>query len=205
MSRKFLEDVEITAGVKITSGSPGAGKVLTSDLDGDATWESPGAGSGDVVGPGVSTDNALARFNGTGNVIQNSNAILSDAGDLTTDGTVIQIVTGTGDSWGAYLQAIEASDNSNVGAYTDTSFFDITVTNVNGVGVNQNLTLFSTSHALRFDTNGNDALLIKTDQTIQLYAYGAGVLTSDGSGNITSVAGGGISESLAIAYSIALG
>ncbi len=27
--------------VKITGGSPGAGKVLTSDTDGDATWESP--------------------------------------------------------------------------------------------------------------------------------------------------------------------
>lgn len=31
--------------VKITSGSPGAGKVLTSDADGDATWETPGSGS----------------------------------------------------------------------------------------------------------------------------------------------------------------
>lgn len=30
--------------VKITSGVPGAGKVLTSDADGDATWETPAAG-----------------------------------------------------------------------------------------------------------------------------------------------------------------
>lgn len=38
---------------------------------------------GDVVGPGASTDNALARFHlATGKIIQNSNAILNDAGLL---------------------------------------------------------------------------------------------------------------------------
>ena len=40
--------------------------------------------SGDVVGPGTSTDDALAKFDSTtGKVIQNSNAILTDAGVLT--------------------------------------------------------------------------------------------------------------------------
>lgn len=39
--------------------------------------------SGDVVGPASATDNALARFDlGTGKLIQNSNAILTDGGDL---------------------------------------------------------------------------------------------------------------------------
>jgi hypothetical protein len=42
------------------------------------------AGSGDVVGPASATDNALARFDTTtGELIQNSVAILSDAGVLT--------------------------------------------------------------------------------------------------------------------------
>ena len=41
------------------------------------------AGGGDVTGPGASTDNALARFHlATGKIIQNSNAILNDAGLL---------------------------------------------------------------------------------------------------------------------------
>jgi len=40
-------------------------------------------GSGDVVGPAGATDNALARFHlATGKIIQNSNAILDDAGLL---------------------------------------------------------------------------------------------------------------------------
>lgn len=42
-----------------------------------------GGGAGDVVGPASSTDNALARFNGTtGKVIQQSVVIVSDAGDV---------------------------------------------------------------------------------------------------------------------------
>ena len=42
------------------------------------------AGSGDVVGPGSATDNAVARFDlTTGKLIQNSVGLLSDAGVLT--------------------------------------------------------------------------------------------------------------------------
>jgi hypothetical protein len=43
-----------------------------------------GAGTGDVTGPGSSTDNALARFDSTtGKIIQNSIGILDDSGNLT--------------------------------------------------------------------------------------------------------------------------
>ena len=37
--------LEVGGQVKITGGSPGAGKVLTSDADGLASWQSPGGGS----------------------------------------------------------------------------------------------------------------------------------------------------------------
>jgi len=41
------------------------------------------AGSGDVVGPGSSTDNALVRMDGaTGNVVKNSTVTVSDTGDM---------------------------------------------------------------------------------------------------------------------------
>lgn len=49
----------------------------------------PTADSGLIFGPGSSTDNALVRWDGTAGVsIQNSNAILTDAGDLTLAGDV---------------------------------------------------------------------------------------------------------------------
>ncbi|MCA9329321.1 right-handed parallel beta-helix repeat-containing protein [Candidatus Saccharibacteria bacterium] len=47
------------------------------------TTSMAGAGAGDVVGPASSTDNALARFDSTtGKIVQDSNATLSDSGDL---------------------------------------------------------------------------------------------------------------------------
>ncbi|NOY51903.1 MAG: hypothetical protein GXO88_15230 [Chlorobi bacterium] len=36
-----VDEVYINGTIKITGGSPGAGKVLTSDADGNATWEAP--------------------------------------------------------------------------------------------------------------------------------------------------------------------
>lgn len=42
------------------------------------------AGSGDVVGPGTSTDNAIVRFNGTGNVVQNSGATIDDSNNMSS-------------------------------------------------------------------------------------------------------------------------
>ena len=46
-------------------------------------------GSGDVTGPGSSTDNALARFDGAGgDTLQNSGITVDDSGNLTAGGTV---------------------------------------------------------------------------------------------------------------------
>lgn len=57
--------------------------VLSVDDDTGNVIIAQNAGSGDVVGPGSSTDNAVVRFNGTtGQIIQNSLAILNDAGAL---------------------------------------------------------------------------------------------------------------------------
>ena len=62
-----------------------AGKVLKVNSGATAPeWATDTAGTGDVVGPGSSTDDALARFDTTtGKLIQNSTATLSDAGTLT--------------------------------------------------------------------------------------------------------------------------
>ena len=47
--------------------------------------QSSGSGSGDVVGPASSTDNAIARYDGTtGKLLQNSAATIADStGDIT--------------------------------------------------------------------------------------------------------------------------
>lgn len=60
-----------------------------------------GSGSGDVVGPGSATDNAVVRFDGTtGKLVQNSAVTIADTtGDITTAGAII---TGSGGSVGGY-------------------------------------------------------------------------------------------------------
>jgi hypothetical protein len=61
--------------------------IFTSD-DGTDTVLGAGGGGGDVNGPSSATDNALVRFDSTtGKLIQNSTAILSDAGQLTVTST----------------------------------------------------------------------------------------------------------------------
>lgn len=52
----------------------------TKFLRGDGTFQTITAGTGDVVGPGSATDNAVTRFDGTtGKLIQNSSVTISDA------------------------------------------------------------------------------------------------------------------------------
>jgi hypothetical protein len=65
---------------------PASGGGTTNFLRADGTWAAPsgGGGSGDVVGPGSATDNAIARFDATtGKLIQNSPVLLPDGGELT--------------------------------------------------------------------------------------------------------------------------
>jgi hypothetical protein len=75
-------DATLTLPLKV---DPVTGRLLTNTASGD----------GDVVGPASSTDNAVVRFDGTtGKLIQNSTAILTDAGalsgltDVSASGTI---------------------------------------------------------------------------------------------------------------------
>lgn len=65
-----------------------------------------GGGSGDVVGPASSTDNALVRFDGTtGKLVQNSAITASDAGVVTAPGFIGSL---TGSVTGGTVSALTA-------------------------------------------------------------------------------------------------
>lgn len=87
------------------TGTPSASTFLR----GDSTWSVP-AGAGDVAGAASSTDNAIARFDGTtGKIIQNSGVTISDTGDITFPG----VLYGTGS-----LMDVKAKDvTSGHGGY----------------------------------------------------------------------------------------
>jgi hypothetical protein len=78
-----------------------------------STWQAvttSGAGSGDVVGSLIATDNAVARFDGTsGKLIQNSTAVISDNGSMTitpsSSGTTLTLIEGSISSTALDLRA----------------------------------------------------------------------------------------------------
>lgn len=85
------------------------------------TWiDIAGNGAADVVGPASSTDNAIARFDGTtGKLVQNSVVTVSDtgaiAGILSLNGSPVATGTNTGD---VSLAAVGAVPNANGSSLT---------------------------------------------------------------------------------------
>lgn len=100
----FTTGIE-TPALKVSGGTLGAGKVLT-DVAGDGIYtpQTPpgaGAGSGDVVGPGSATDNAIARFDSTtGKLLQNSAATIADTSGNIAAGTYNGNAIGAGSTSG---------------------------------------------------------------------------------------------------------
>jgi hypothetical protein len=71
--------LEVAGQIKITGGTPGAGKVLTSDATGLATWTTLGGGGGLIGGSGA--DNYIPMFNGA-SALENSAIYQADTGNI---------------------------------------------------------------------------------------------------------------------------
>jgi hypothetical protein len=96
-----------TVNVTTPASKPTVYVTQDGDVTVDISYNPVGTTSGDVYGPASSTDNAIARFDGTtGKVIQNSGITIADgasgtlsgtnSGDVTLDSTVTDILTITG-------------------------------------------------------------------------------------------------------------
>lgn len=96
-----------------------AGYVLTAQSGAPPAWASAG-GSGDVSGPGSSTDNALSRWNGTGgDTLQDSTVIVTDNGEMTNA------------SQPSFLAYLGSADNNVTGDGTTYSIgFNVILTEV---------------------------------------------------------------------------
>jgi hypothetical protein len=100
---KVKNGLEIQSGTLVVSNGAGSsGQVLKSTGTG-VEWGTGSSGSGDVVGPASSTDNAVTRFDSTtGKLIQNSTVTLDDNGNfdnvnsVVLDNTPATLPTGAG-------------------------------------------------------------------------------------------------------------
>ena len=127
----------------------------TTFLRGDMSWQANAGG--DVVGPGSSTDDALAKFDSTtGKIIQNSTATLSDAGTLTATAFAGPI---TGNLTGAIQTAAQTNITSlansvvisTSGAITTTGAFTSVSIDDNGDAKNVNI---DATEMWQWSTNG---------------------------------------------------
>ena len=131
------------------------------------TVNAGGGGSGDVVGPGSSTDNAITRFDGaTGLLIQNSTATLDDSGVVSVSG--------------ANISGLVASS----AVATDGSYNLVSVANT-GTGDN----VLATSPTLVTPALGTPTALVGTNISGTATAFTASNVTTNANltGPITSV------------------
>lgn len=110
-----------TSSITIPAGSASApkGLLVTSNAT-DYFAQTLGAGSGDVVGPGSATDNAVARFDGTtGKLVQNSGVTIDDSGNYVSSGYIITngdvlIPGGANFTWASSSRFSDGAVNGNI-------------------------------------------------------------------------------------------
>jgi hypothetical protein len=122
----------VTGNLPVTNLNSGTGASGTTAWFGDGTWKTP-AGSGDVIGPASSTDNALARFDSTtGKLLQNSEITLGDTdGKLSRSAGISVAGTNTNDSAAAgYVGEYSSASVASGSAVALTTGIAKTITSV---------------------------------------------------------------------------
>lgn len=95
--------IDYSGVIKLNGSSGSTGQVLTSQGASDPIWSTP-AGGGDVIGPGSSTTNAIARYaDASGTLLDNSDILIDTANSgivkiHPSDGTGLTITTLTGNA-----------------------------------------------------------------------------------------------------------
>jgi hypothetical protein len=176
------------AGISITNGA-GAITITAS------------GGGGNVTGPGSSTDNAIARYDGvTGQLIQNSAIYIDDTGNLGVGTTTP--VFGSGD--GVEIQRAGIATLRLENSTASNSFELYADTAANGINLRGR-----DSSPMLFWTGNTERVRIGTSGEIGLsganYGTAGQVLTSNGSGAAPTWQAGGIGMGKAIAAALIFG
>ena len=136
-----------------------------------------GGGSGDVTGPGSSTDNAIVRFDGTGGkTLQNSGCTIDDSNNMTVAGdlTVSEYIYHNGDT-DTHIRFTDDDINFKVG---NVNFIDLTQDTVSEITFNEaaadvdfRVESAGNTHMLFVDA-GNNRVGIGTAPSCELHVSG---------------------------------
>ena len=141
-------------------GTPG--QVLTTGTSGVLSWSSVG-GPNDVSNVATSTDNAIARFDGTtGKLIQNSGVIISDTNSITGVASILSA---------GNIDAGQTSIGANTGLAGTWGCFS-----------NNTFPNSSTSYSLCQDDTGTTLLNAPTGQTVQSRINNSAITTVNSTG-----------------------
>lgn len=172
----------------------------------DSKWEpadaATGSGSGDVVGPASSTDNAIARFDSTtGKLLQDSSVTISDTGSLSADELVVtDVVASAGvfsntigertTDFGVTVDGVLIKDGlvdgKDVSTLTDNTG-DVTLNGIQAL-TNKDLTdATNTFPTFNQDTTGNAATATKllTARTFRTNLASTTTASFNGTANVT--------------------
>lgn len=157
------------------------GQVLTYDSVTSKWVNEAVTGTGDVVGPASSTDNAIVRFNlTTGKLIQDSDAILDDSENLTGIGNITGKsggITLTGGTGASDALTLTSTSNGTKGKITLGSSVGVNFTETNNC-----LALGATDTVLNvFETTGVGRFVVATDSAL-FDGVEIGLIKAGGSG-----------------------
>jgi hypothetical protein len=119
-----LVGTKVGSNLGVLGAEAGANITITPNLTNKTlVYACTASGSGDVVGPASSTDNAVARYDlATGKLLQNSAVTIDDSGNIATSGTVdgvdISTDSSTNSSHRSNTANPHATDVGNLGSGT---------------------------------------------------------------------------------------
>ena len=159
--------------------APASGGGTTNFLRADGTWAAPTGGSGDVTGPASSTDNGIARFDGTtGKIIQDGSGVtLSDTGTFARAGTISVSATGAGSDIN-----LDAADDIFINA-ADTITGTGTTINLQGTNT---ATLFTSGQKVETNTTSIEINAVDTGADINIKADDA-ITATVGNGSLLTI------------------
>lgn len=166
--------LEVSGQVKITGGTPGNGKVLTSDANGLASWQTPNVGTSYNAGSGISI---------TGNTISNSGD-LSNTNEIQTlslTGNTLSLSSGGG-------AVTLPSGGTNYTAGNGINISGSVISNAGDLSNSNELQTLSKSGNTISLSNGGGSV---TDADAQILSISGNTLSISGGNSVNLPSGGG--------------